>query len=54
MWSSTLILEFGYVERAIGRPQQMGLRSTPKSAQVLDGRDARSHTYLPDMEFGEK
>jgi len=28
-------------------------RSTAKSAQVLDGRDARSHTHLPEMDFGE-
>ena len=29
------------------------LNSRQKSAQVLDGRDARSHTHLPDMDFGE-
>ncbi len=41
-----VVLEFGHVGRAIGCPQQMGLRSAPKSAQVLDGGDTRGHTQL--------
>jgi len=46
MWSFTLVLEFRYVSYAVGRPQQVGLRSSSESAQVLDGGDPGSHKHL--------
>jgi hypothetical protein len=41
-----IVLKLGYVGRAVRRPEQVGLRSSSKSAQVLDGGDALRHGHL--------
>ena len=47
-----IVRKFGHVCFAVGRPQQVGLRSSPEFAQVLDGRDADRHGSLLCFELG--
>jgi hypothetical protein len=37
MWSSTLVLELGDIERPIGGAQKMGLRAAAHGTEVLHG-----------------
>jgi len=37
MWSSTLVLELSDIEASIGGPEQVRLRSSPHSPNVLYG-----------------
>src|ERR1700758_4964094 len=41
-----IIQELAHVVRAIGCAQKLGLRATPQSADVLNGRDASTHRHL--------